>query len=151
VDLPLDESRTCRLDRASYTSLSRDVQGVHLPQFGDLEAAIMDEMWAAAEPVKVRHVRDALAPNRPLAYTTVQTVMDILHRKGWLRREKDGRVNVYAPTASREDYVAELMAEALVHTDDRPAAVLRLVEGMSRREVTELTRLLAAAKEKRSR
>lgn len=122
-----------------------------MPQFGDLEAAIMDEMWASDEPLRVRQVLERLAIHRPLAYTTVQTVMDVLHRKGWLDRIKDGRANVYVPTASREDYVAELMQEALVHTDDRPAAVLRLVEGMTRREAAELTRLLAAAKQKRSR
>jgi predicted transcriptional regulator len=122
-----------------------------VPQFGALEAAIMDELWASEEPMKVRHVLEALAPHRPLAYTTVQTVMDVLHRKGWLERVKDGRANLYTPTASREDYVAELMAEALVHTDDRPAAVLRLVEGMTRRETAELTRLLSAAKQTRSR
>lgn len=122
-----------------------------MPQFGDLEAAIMDEVWSSEKPMKVRQVLEALAPHRPLAYTTVQTVMDVLHRKGWLERVKDGRANLYAPTASREDYVAELMAEALVHTDDRPAAVLRLVEGMTRRETAELTRLLSAAKQTRGR
>jgi predicted transcriptional regulator len=122
-----------------------------MPQFGGLEAAIMDEIWASAEPLKVRQVLERLAVHRPLAYTTVQTVMDVLHRKGWLDRVKDGRANVYVPLASREDYVAELMQEALVHTDDRPAAVLRLVEGMTRREAAELTRLLGAAKQKRSR
>jgi predicted transcriptional regulator len=123
---------------------------VPVPQFGDLEAAIMDEMWSVDESLKVRQVLDRLAPRRPLAYTTVQTVMDVLHRKGWLERVKDGRANSYYPTASREDYVAELIAEALVHTDDRPAAVLRLVEGMTRREAAQLTRLLSAAKQKRS-
>lgn len=122
-----------------------------MPQFGELEAAIMDEIWASDEPLRVRQVLERLAVHRSLAYTTVQTVMDVLHRKGWLDRIKDGRANVYVPTASREDYVAELMHEALVHTDDRPAAVLRLVEGMTRREAAELTRLLAAAKQKRSR
>ena len=122
-----------------------------MPQFGELEAAIMDEIWASNEPMKVRQVLEALAPHRPLAYTTVQTVMDVLHRKGWLERKKHGRAHLYMPVASRADYVAELMAEALAHTDDRPAAVLRLVEGLTRRETAELTRLLDSARQNRSR
>jgi predicted transcriptional regulator len=122
-----------------------------VPQFGDLEAAIMEQIWASTEPLKVRDVLERLGPTRPLAYTTVQTVMDVLYRKAWLARSKQGRAHAYYPLGSREDYVAELMAEALRHTDDRPAALLRLVEGMTRRESAELSRLLADAKQKRNR
>lgn len=111
----------------------------------------MDQMWAADEPLKVRQVLERLAPHRTLAYTTVQTVMDVLHRKGWLQRVKAGRANVYSPTASREDYVADLIAEALVHTDDRAAAVLRLVDTMTPQEAAELTVLLTAARQNRHR
>jgi hypothetical protein len=52
--------------------------------FGELEQAIMDEVWAAEEPLPVREVRERLRPERELAYNTVQTVMEILYRKGWL-------------------------------------------------------------------
>jgi len=73
-----------------------------VPHFGDLEAAIMDEVWAADGPIRVRAVVDSLNRERPLAYTTVQTVMDVLYRKGWLTRTKDRRFNMYArPRAGR--------------------------------------------------
>jgi len=42
----------------------------------------------------------------------VMTVMDNLHRKGWLRRERDGRAWRYEPTGSRSGYTAALMNEA---------------------------------------
>ena len=79
--------------------------------FGDLEATVMDLLWSADRPLLVREVLDLL-PARP-AYTTVMTVMDNLHRKGWLTRERDGRAYRYAPVSSRQEYNAELMREVL--------------------------------------
>ena len=122
-----------------------------MPRFGDLEAAVMDEVWTAAAPVRVRDVLDGINRDRNLAYTTVQTVMDVLYRKGWLTRVKDGRANLYAATATREDYVAGLVGEALSTTDDRAAAMLRFVEGMDPSEVRQLQRALDAAKSARRR
>lgn len=115
-------------------------------QFGGLEAAIMDRVWLAAGPVRVREVVEDLRHDREIAYTTVQTVMDILHRKGWLAREKDGRAYRYHATASREDYTAGLMGQALAVSDDRSAALVRFVERMSPSEVAELRKALDAAK-----
>ena len=54
--------------------------------FGDLEATVMDLMWSADRPLLVREVVDLMRPERAPAYTTVMTVMDNLHRKGWLER-----------------------------------------------------------------
>lgn len=46
-----------------------------MPRFGDLEAAIMGEVWSAEHPVRVRDVLSGINKRRQLAYTTVQTVM----------------------------------------------------------------------------
>ncbi len=54
-----------------------------MSRFGDLEAAIMDVMWAA-RPLRVQEVAAALHRERPLAFNTVQTVLENLFRKGWL-------------------------------------------------------------------
>lgn len=119
-----------------------------MPHFGDLEAAIMDTVWAAAGPVRVRQVLEVINRDRqpPLAYTTVQTVMDVLYRKGWLSRVRDGRANRYAAMATREDYVAGLIGEALAVTEDRAEAVLRFVDGMPPAEVQRLRQALDAAR-----
>jgi predicted transcriptional regulator len=117
-----------------------------MPRFGDLEAAIMDEVWAAGVPVRAREVLERLDRNPPLAYNTVQTVMEILYRKGWLARTKQGRFNLYEAAASREDYVAGLIGEALAVAEDRPAVLVRLVEDMDPAEAAELRALLNAAK-----
>lgn len=117
-----------------------------MPRFGDLEAAVMDEVWAAPAPVRVRDVLSGINRNRNLAYTTVQTVMQVLHRKGWLSRAQDGRANVYAATGTREDYVAGLLGEALTETNDRAAALLRFFERMDAGQAWELRRAWEQAK-----
>ena len=81
--------------------------------FGDLEAVIMTRVWDRDGPVTVRDLVDELQRERPIAYTTVMSTMDNLHRKGWLARVKDGKAYVYTATASRAEYSAGLMREAL--------------------------------------
>ncbi|MCA4727026.1 MULTISPECIES: BlaI/MecI/CopY family transcriptional regulator [Mycobacteriaceae] len=83
--------------------------------FGDLEAVVMDTVWSYAEPVTVRDVFDELSQQRDIAYTTVMSTMDNLHRKHWLRRERVGRAYSYWPAMTREERSADLMREAL-HT-----------------------------------
>jgi predicted transcriptional regulator len=117
-----------------------------MPHFGDLEAAIMGRLWASNEPVLVRDVLEDLRQERDIAYTTVQTVMEILHRKGWLVRHKDGRAFRYAATASREEYAARLIEEALATTPDRTAALVHFFDGLDDAEAAELRKRLTAAK-----
>lgn len=90
---------------------------------GPLEADVMDVVWAADRSLRVRDVLDRL-PQRQLAYTTVMTVLDKLHRKGWLAREQDGRAYTYRCVRSREAYCAALMSDVLAASKD-PAQTLR--------------------------
>src|SRR5438270_5558277 len=98
-----------------------------MARFGELEAAIMDVVWAAGAPVRVREVSGQLNRDRPLAFNTVQTVMENLYYKGWLERRKDGRAYLYQQARSRDDYSDELLAEALAAAADPAATLLRLV------------------------
>ncbi|RBM06846.1 BlaI/MecI/CopY family transcriptional regulator [Streptomyces sp. PT12] len=66
---------------------------------GELEAEVMNVVWHRAGPVTAQDLTDALNERRPLAYTTVMTVVDRLRAKGWLTREKAGRAFRY--TAAR--------------------------------------------------
>src|ERR1700733_15716093 len=100
-------------------------------RFGELEAVIMDRLWELGRPALVREMVDDLHEDRALAYTTVMTVMDNLHRKGWLRRERDGRAGRYEPTGSRSGYTAALMNEALESSVDRRRALQDFAVQMS--------------------
>ena len=107
-------------------------------EFGELESAIMDVVWAGDRAYPVREVRERLSYNRPVAYTTVMTVMNILHNKGVLCREKHGRAWRYWPVESREEHDARLMAEVLRSGGDEHITMLRFVERVSEEELESL-------------
>lgn len=79
---------------------------------GELEGAIMEILWARSEAT-VREVVDELNRSRPLAYTTVLTVMGRLVEKGLLRQHKVGRAHLYRPAMSRGAYAAETAGQVI--------------------------------------
>ncbi len=107
-------------------------------EFGELESAIMDVVWAGDRAYNVREVRERLTYNRSVAYTTVMTVMNILYGKGVLLREKHGRAWRYWPAESREEHDARLMAEVLRSGGDQQITMLRFVERVSDEEMESL-------------
>lgn len=115
---------------------------------GELETAVMERLWARAAPTTVRDVLVDLRHDRDLAYTTVLTVMEKLYRKGFLRREPQGRAHVYAPVTSREEYVARLMREALTDSGDRAQALLHFVGQMTLDEAAALRSALTSYERK---
>lgn len=90
--------------------------------FGPLEAAVMDAVWSAEEPVAVRWMVDQLNASRTesLAYTTVMTVMARLAEKGVLERQKRGRGFVYE--ASAPDAAGLAVKEVLLTYGDSAVA-----------------------------
>ena len=106
----------------------------------------MDLLWSAGEPRTVRAVFEEFHQQRPIAYTTVMTVMDNLHRKGWLRRELAGRAYLYEPVRSREEHSAELMSEALADSVDLATTLIHFVERMSPEEARLLRDALARSR-----
>ena len=101
---------------------------------GGLESAVMDRLWRWARPATVREMVDDLNTGRALAYTTVQTVMENLYRKGWLTRTSQGRAHVYEPTISREAAAARLMREALADGEDYRAVFTHFLAQMDAEE-----------------
>ncbi|MFG2030708.1 BlaI/MecI/CopY family transcriptional regulator [Streptomyces sp. NPDC048825] len=96
---------------------------------GDLEDAVMSRVWKWNRPVTVREVLEDLQQERSIAYTTVMTVLDNLHQKGWVRREAEGRAYRYEAVSTRAAYAAALMNEAWSRSDN-PAAALVAFFGM---------------------
>jgi predicted transcriptional regulator len=105
---------------------------------GDLEVQVMRRIWARREPVTVRDVLGDLRTERPIAYTTVMTVMGNLQKKGWLRRHAEGRAYRYEPLVSAEEYSAGLMRQALAASTDRPAVLMHFIEELSAEEAKAL-------------
>ena len=110
------------------------MRGAH--GLGELEADIMAVLWDNAQLITVRHVLTAL--QRPAAYTTVMTVMDNLHRKGLLTRERRGRAYHYRPVWGREEYTARIMREVLGAASDHDAVFAHFVSQMTAEESRSL-------------
>ncbi|MGW3494070.1 BlaI/MecI/CopY family transcriptional regulator [Streptomyces sp. NPDC001020] len=89
----------------------------------------MTRVWKWNRPVTVREVLEDLQQERSIAYTTVMTVLDNLHQKGWVRREAEGRAYRYEAVSTRAAYAAALMNDAWSQSDN-PAAALVAFFGM---------------------
>ena len=71
---------------------------------GELEAEIMEYMWAIEE-ARVQHIFRLINQKRPIAYTTVMTVMGHLTEKGLLDRSSDGNRYVYRIAQSKIQFL----------------------------------------------
>ena len=105
---------------------------------GELEARVMRRIWDRDGPVTVRDITDDLRRDRPIAYTTVMTVMDNLRKKGWLRRTDHGRAYRYEPIVSGDEYSADVMRQGLAASSDPAAALMRFVGELSSEEASAL-------------
>ena len=109
---------------------------------GELEAEVMDVLWDAGGPLTPGQVHELMLAERPLAYTTVMTILVRLWRKGRLDRQPAGRAYAYQPLKSREAYAASRMDEVLGATKDRPLALSYFIAGLKPGDRTRLRRLL---------
>lgn len=115
---------------------------------GELESAIMAVLWSADEPLKVREVRERLDTGKQLAYTTVMTVLDNLHRKDWVQRDVQGRAYYYRAAVTREEAAAKALREVLDSSGDPHAVLMHFAASASEQESEMLRSVL---RKKRSR
>src|ERR1041385_7526291 len=94
-----------------------------------LELLCLNALWSLKEG-NVKDVQQVVARKRPLAYTTIMTVLDRLVRKGLLARRKVGRAFLYAPQTARDAM--------------RRTALRELVDGFFDGSHQELMRFLGA-------
>lgn len=81
------------------------------PSLTPLELEIMNVLWETG-PANVQTVQARLEA-RALAYTTVQTMLNVLHRKGRVKRQLKDRAYLYKPALSREKAVKHAVGEML--------------------------------------
>lgn len=79
-------------------------------QLTPLELEIMKVLWETG-PANVQTVQQQLG--RELAYTTVQTMLNVLHRKGKVKRTFKDRAYYYRPTMSRHQAVGQIMRDII--------------------------------------
>lgn len=109
------------------------------------ELEIMKIIWPLGQAT-IREVYDELKTKRTIAYTTVQTMMNILETKGHLRKEAGEKAHLYVPVRPQQLVVRSMVKEFVNRVFDgsaRPLLVHLLKEkGLTDRERRELQRLL---------
>lgn len=113
----------------------------------ELELDILKVLWSES-PLPVREVRERLAEaGRPLAHSSVITMLNIMHRKGFLRRKKEGKSFLFAPKAEREQVTGDMTRDLMSRAFDgsAKALVLNLLNSaeLDEEELAEVRRLIA--------
>ena len=121
----------------------------------ELELEILKVLWDEA-PLPVREVRSRLQSraNRSLAHSTVITMLNIMHDKGFLKRKKEGKSFLFSPKVKKDRVTGGMMGDLLSRAfDGSPSAmVLNLLETteLDADEFAEIRKLIARkSKEKK--
>jgi BlaI family penicillinase repressor len=120
-----------------------------------VEWEIMEAIWALGGAPSVREVLEHTFPGGEKAYTTVQTIMNNLVRKGYLASKKTGMVNFYTPVRTRRGVVrgeishlvsrvfggsVPALASYILRSEDLTLEELREIGEMLERRADELRR-----------
>ena len=116
-----------------------------------LELEIMNVLWVTG-PASVQTVQERLA-GRSLAYTTVQTMLNVLHRKGRVKRKLKERAFLYLPVLSRQTAVRQALSDVLdrFFGGSADSLVLSLVETrkLTPEKLSQIQKLLEQPKEEK--
>jgi len=115
-----------------------------------LELEIMQVLWETGA-ANVQTVQQRL--KRELAYTTVQTMLNILHRKGKVKRTLKDRAYFYKPAVSRSQVVRHAVSDLVEHLfgGSVESLVMSLVETkhLTPQKLARIHQLLAEPEEER--
>lgn len=106
----------------------------------------MQVLWSADDALRVREVMERMDSPRPLAYTTVMTVLDNLHTKGMADRSRDGRAYAYRAAKTRPEFGAELLRQVLDTSGDPESVLLHFAQSASAEESKFLRSALRKAR-----
>ena len=120
------------------------------PALTPLELEIMNVLWETG-PANVQTVQSALR-SRELAYTTVQTMLNVLHRKGKVKRQLKDRAYIYRPVLSRQKAVTQAVGDMLERFfgGSADSLVLSLVESrrLTPEKLARIQQLVERSQEK---
>ncbi len=95
------------------------------PTVTEAERAILEVLWNAGE-ASVREVTDTLSARKPVAYTTVLTMLGILLKKSLVEFRREGRAFIYRAAVSRDEVRAQALGNLLRQFFDDSPEVLAL-------------------------
>jgi len=81
-----------------------------LPKPTEAELELLRVLWEKG-PTTVRDVHDAINVQRPVVYTSVLKILQIMTEKGLVEREESGKAHIYRAAASQEDTQNQLLRD----------------------------------------
>jgi predicted transcriptional regulator len=121
----------------------------HAGRLGPLEWRVLESLWQRGTAASVRDLQPSFVD---IAYTTLMTTLDRLHRKGLLDRVKQGRAFLYSPRATRAEFESARAAAAFRSALDGGGGALALsyfVDAVGERDRQLLDELEALVRARR--
>ncbi|HLH34050.1 MAG TPA: BlaI/MecI/CopY family transcriptional regulator [Alloacidobacterium sp.] len=116
-----------------------------LPKPTEAELELLRILWAQG-PATVRELHDAVNQQRPVVYTSVLKILQIMTEKGLVEREESGKAHIYRAAASQEETQNQLLRDLSQRLFSGSAAQLAMhalsMEPASAEELEEIRNLI---------
>ena len=120
----------------------------------ELEMQILSVLWERG-PSTVREVLENMPDQKPRAYTSILSILQIMHRKRFVKRRREGLTDRWRPTGSKQSVLGQYFGEMIQKVfGGKPSAVFsQLLEStdVSEAELAEMERIVREHKEKATR
>ena len=111
----------------------------------DRELDLLKVMWRLGE-AKVREIHEALCPDGECAFTTVQTLVRIMDRKGLVKKRSEGRTDYYTPVYTLEAATSRFVDKVFDGAIDKCVLSMLSDKHVSTEEMRDLEKLIAKAR-----
>lgn len=111
----------------------------------ETELEMMNVIWRIG-PTTINQILEALPHDRPLAYTSVSTIVRILEQKHYVMSRKEGRGHVYAAAVAKDEYQSKSIRHMVQNIfDGTPASLVRQLlktDSLSHQDLQDIKSLL---------
>lgn len=109
------------------------------------ELDLLKVMWQLGE-AKVRDIHEAICPDGECAFTTVQTLLRIMLKKGFVKKRSAGRTDFYTPVYTLENATSRFVDKLFDGAVDRFVLSMLSAEDVSAGEMRDLEKMIAKAR-----
>ena len=109
------------------------------------ELDLLKVMWQLGE-AKVRDIHEAICPDGECAFTTVQTLLRIMLKKGFVKKQSEGRTDYYMPVYTLENATSRFVDKLFDGAVDRFVLSMLSAEDVSADEMRDLEKIIAKAR-----
>ena len=116
-----------------------------LPAPSDRELDLLKVMWKLGE-AKVRDIHEAICPDGECAFTTVQTLVRIMCRKGLVKKRADGRTDYYTPVYTIENATSRFVDKLFDGAVEKFVVSMLSAGNVSVDEMRDMEKMIARAR-----